>query len=112
MAGVKTIRIGALLIFAARAALGSAEPNAPPPSAMQYTCSGRQNLVIERDRVSARVTFANRSYVLQRKRSSVGEKYLSPGAALIIDGRSAVFVADDGTELGNCTETLPVASAH
>jgi hypothetical protein len=110
MIGDKKIRIAALLIAAFWPALSSAEPIGGP--GVQYTCSSQQNIIVERDRSSARVTFGGHSYVLWRKASDIGQKYLSRAAALIIDGRSAVFVADDGTDLGMCIEVVPVASAH
>lgn len=110
--GTRKIRISALLVALSVAAAGKAEPLSPAGTRVQYTCSGQQDILIERDHSLARVTFGARSYVLARKSSDIGQKYLSRSAALIIDGPSAVFVADDGTDLGMCMETVPVASAH
>jgi hypothetical protein len=42
---------------------------------------------------------------------ALGEKYGSPTAALIIDGSSAVFVADDRLQLGACVKALETAQA-
>jgi hypothetical protein len=107
----RKIGIAALLIAVFPGPL-AAEPAASAAPGVQYRCSSRQNIIIERDRSSARVTFGSRTYVLWRKASDLGQKYLSSAAALIIDGPSAVFVADDGTDLGMCIEAVPVASAH
>lgn len=91
--------------------VGRAQPHAFVGAAVQYSC-GRHDILITRDRSSARVIFRKRSYLLSRKPSDIGEKYLSNAAALIIDGRNAVFVTGEVTDLGMCVEADPVASAH
>lgn len=101
-----------LLLALSIPAVCTAEPSPSGAARAEYTCGSRQNIVVERDHSSARVTFGDRSYVLTRKPSDIGQKYLSRAAALIIDGPSAVFVAEDGTDLGSCIETVPVALAH
>ncbi|HEV2594755.1 MAG TPA: hypothetical protein VGU01_06100 [Sphingomicrobium sp.] len=67
---------------------------------------------VERSGATARVTLAGRTYALNRKQSSIGDKFISPIAALIIDGDSALFVSDDQLNLGPCTKALPIAAAH
>ncbi len=106
------IKLAAGLMFAVLSVLASAQAHAAPATAVRYQCEGRQNLVIERDGASARVNFIDRSYDLKRKPSSIGVKYISPTAALIIDGPSAVFVAEDRLQLGTCMEAFPVASTR
>ena len=54
--------------------------------------------------------FIDRNYRLRRKSSSLGEKYISKSAALIMDGKSAVFVAEDRLQLGRCIDAIPLAS--
>jgi hypothetical protein len=66
--------------------------------------------MVQQTRSSAHVSLNGRSYDLQRSRSGIGVKYLSPTAALVIDGPSAVFVTENQTNLGTCTKALPVAS--
>lgn len=87
-----------------------------PASAAQgpvrYSCPASEDLSIERNRSTAHVNFAGQTYDLQRQRSSIGDKYVSQKAALIIDGRSAIFVAENLIDLGTCTKTIPIASAH
>jgi hypothetical protein len=68
------------------AVLGSAQAHAAG-SAVRYACEGRQNMVVDRNRSSAHVNFIDRSYELRRKPSSIGVKYESSNAALIIDGK-------------------------
>jgi len=105
------IRVAAGLLLGVLAVLGTAQVHAAAPVPIRYACGEGQNLVIQRDRTSAHVNFIDRSYELRRKPSSIGVKYISPTAALIIDGQSAVFVAEDRLQLGACTEALPIASA-
>jgi membrane-bound inhibitor of C-type lysozyme len=90
--------------------LGAAQAHAAPLTE-RYACDARQSLVVVRSPASATVRFIDRTYELQRKRSSLGEKYGSPTAALIIDGSSAVFVADDRLQLGACVKALETAQA-
>ena len=77
---------------------------------VRYACAASQELTVQRDNSTAHVNLAGRTYDLRRKRSSVGDKYLSSNAALIIDGTSAIFVAANQLELGACIETVPLAS--
>ena len=77
---------------------------------VRYTCGGQREILIKRDHSHAIVRLNGRSYELRRKQSSIGEKYISPVAALIIDGASAVFVAQGHLDLGACTAAVPLAS--
>lgn len=76
---------------------------------VNYTCDAGGSLAVRRNAAFASVSVGGKAYDLQRKRSSVGEKYLSADAALIIDGTSAIFVADRNLDLGTCTEAVPLA---
>lgn len=67
---------------------------------------------VERSGAIAHVTLAGRTYALKRKQSSIGDKFISPTAALIIDGDSAIFVSEDQLNLGPCTKTVPIAAAN
>ena len=82
------------------------------PGPVSYSCTPGDALTIAHDRSSARVSYAGRTYDLQRKRSGIGLTYLSPKAALVIDGNSAIFVADDHYDLGTCIKGIPLASAN
>ena len=87
-------------------------PATAAPKAVRYACPTSEDLAVQRDHSTARVKFAGRTYELQRQRSSIGDKYISSKAALIIDGRSATFVADDLLDLGTCLKTVPLAAAR
>ena len=106
------IRIAGGLLLTVVSVLGTAQVHAAAPTPMRYACEARQNLVVQRDGHIARVSFTDRSYELRRKPSDIGVKYESPTAALIIDGPSAVFVAEDRLQLGACTEAFPIAWAR
>lgn len=78
----------------------------------RYACPSKVDLSVQRNQRTARVAVAGRDYELQRVRSSIGDKYLSPRAALIVDGSSAVFVAEDRPDLPVCVKAIPVASTR
>jgi membrane-bound inhibitor of C-type lysozyme len=81
------------------------------PAPTRYVCGG-QTVTIERDGKLASVRFADGSYQLQRKASDIGVKYASPTATLIIDGPSAIFVAQDRLQVAACTEAVNIASSR
>ena len=104
----RTGRVFAAVMIAALAttpAIAAAKP-------VRYACPASEDLAVQRDHSTARVEFGGRTYELQRQRSSLGDKYISSRAALIIDGRSATFVADDLFDLGTCFKTVPLAAAR
>lgn len=80
--------------------------HAAPVTETRYECEGRQRLVVRRSGDLAAVQFVDRSYLLRRARSSIGQKFIGLTAALIIDGTSAVFVAEDRLQLGQCFEAI------
>lgn len=82
------------------------------PAPVRYACPASRELTVQNNLATARVTLAGRNYDLQRKRSSIGKKYLSANAALIIDEGSAIFVAEDQLDVGTCVRSVPVASAR
>jgi len=51
---------------------------------------------------TARVHFAGSEYFLQQRRSSLGTKFVSPTATLIVDGEYAAFVPDGTIDLRQC----------
>ena len=102
-----TLGTAKILFASVSAAFASASAHAAT-GAVQYSCAGGTELTVQTDGNSARVSMNGRSYDLQRKHSSIGAKYLSAGAALIIDGPSAVFVAESALHLGPCIETMPM----
>ena len=89
------MRVGAGLLAMALGSQGAAHAAAPVAAPVRYACADSREFIVTRSAASATVVFRDRTYTLQRGRSSIGEKYLSDAAALILDGPSAVFVADD-----------------
>lgn len=102
IAALATSIAGALAMTQAQASSGP----------VTYACTSSEDLAVQRNHSTARVSFAGRSYELQRRRSSIGDKYVSSKAALIIDGNAATFVAEDLLDLGTCTKAVPVASSR
>ena len=99
-----------LVAFVSGAVAVTQAQGAPGP--VRYACPASADLAVQRNGSTASVNYAGHRYELQRKRSSVGDKYVSPNAALIIDGNSAIFVAEDVIDLGTCTKAVPVASSR
>ena len=99
-----------MLMAATLACGGSAHGQAATRT--RYACPATEELTVERHGSTAHVNLAGRSYDLRRRRSSIGDKYVSPNAALIIDSSSAVFVADNQLDLGTCIRTVPLAAVR
>lgn len=105
------IRVAAGLLLGVFSLLASAQTHAAA-FPLRYVCDRRQSLTVERNDATAHVNFVDRSYELRRKPSNFGVKYESPKAALIIDGQSAFFVAEDRLQLGACTQAFSMSSAR
>lgn len=105
-------RIAAGLWISILSVLATAQAaHASPVTEVRYACDSAQRLVVRQSGDTATVQFMDRSYLLKRVSSSIGEKFLAPTAALIVDGKSAVFVAEDRLQLGQCLEESRIASA-
>jgi hypothetical protein len=103
MADMRT-KVGTVLMIAVLSALGATHALAATgTTGVRYVCDSAAELVVMRNATVASVRFIGRTYELRRKASSIGVKYISTNAALIIDGKSAVFVADDQLSLGTCS---------
>lgn len=106
----QSLRKAPALLIAAALAWGGAAQGQAAGGTILYACPANGELIVQRNGSTAHVSLAGRRYDLLRKRSSIGDKYIAPKAALIIDGASAVFVSEDHLNLGTCTEAIPVAS--
>lgn len=104
------IKVAAALLLGVLSLLGSAQAHAAATD-MQYACDGGQRLIVHRHAGGVSVEFIDRTYELRSKRSSFDEKYISATAALIIDGPSAVFAAEDRLQLGQCLEAGPATAS-
>ena len=67
-----------------------------------FTCDAGISFSVVADAKRARVTTAVGSYVLKRRRSSIGRKYESATVAFIQDDDRAVLVGADGGPFRNC----------
>lgn len=90
------------LYFAALGLMGCAPVHPAEPEAAQYRCADDRILAVAKNSDGAVATVDERSYQLKPKRSSLGERYVSSRASLIIDGTFAAFVAEDLLGLEDC----------
>lgn len=104
------LKIAAALLATVVSVLGAAQAHAAPVDATRYVCDRRQQLVVIRSATEAQVRFIDRTYDLRRRPSGLGIKYASATATLILDGPSAVFVAEDRLQLGACVEPFDTAA--
>lgn len=72
-----------------------------------YVCEGAVTFSVVKTDHEAVVSFGDDVYRLQRRRSSIGERFVSPQATLIVDGQSAVFVADNRLGIRGCRAAHP-----
>jgi hypothetical protein len=71
-----------------------------------YRCAGERFFTVDRTSSNAIVHYAERRFELARRPSSVGQKYASTSATLIVDGDFAVFVADHVLDLQACRQSV------
>lgn len=67
-----------------------------------FLCADNRSFRVERDTNSAIVHYLDVRYHLGRRPSSLGYKYGSPEASLIIDGDYAAFVTETVPDLEDC----------
>lgn len=75
----------------------------------RYNCTANSSLVVLVSSRTAIVQFPDRVYQLDRRRSSIGIRYGSDHAALMIDGLFATFVADGRANFRRCQQVSPLA---
>jgi hypothetical protein len=90
------------------AALAASTP-ATASEARTYSCSRPGSLEVRFTRTTAFVNFERREYQLHRKRSSIGVRYGSPSAALMLDGQFAVFVTEGSRHAVRCSQVGAMA---
>ncbi len=91
-----------LLATAATIVSLSARPVGATVSEQRFSCQGGEQLLVGEQPNGAAVQIGNSTYQLSPRRSSLGRKFSSPQATLIIDGQFAAFVAGDRTNLRGC----------
>jgi hypothetical protein len=72
------------------------------PETQSFQCEGGRGLHVTQTGKKATVQVGERRYELKAKASSLGDRYVSAHASLIIDGTFAAFVADDLLDLEDC----------
>jgi len=93
--------LAAAIIFLGSAAC-SAEHAQAARATTRFNCAGDRSFTVQRDDASAVVTYSGVRYELPRRRSSIGERYASSSATLIIDGEMAAFVSGTVLNLDFC----------
>lgn len=112
--GFKRIGNSGAALLAALAVAGCAGPRLSAPHQLaeaRFVCEDAVSFGVRRSATAATVSFGDGDYRLERKRSSIGERFASPGATLIIDGDFAAFVAEDRLGLDGCRSAQAVAQA-
>lgn len=94
-------RLGATIALVALAACSGAEATQSHGHST-YQCKRGQTFKVERRKDRAEVHYAGRRFDLPRRASSIGDRYATHDATLIIDGDSAVFVTNSVLDLGAC----------
>ena len=67
-----------------------------------YQCAGERSFTVARDGRTAVVVYSGVRYELPRRKSSIGERYATSGATLIVDGEMAAFVSGSVMNLDVC----------
>lgn len=94
-----------LIKSVALAVLGGCSASASPAAINSvYQCTDGRMFSVARDARRAAVYYENERYSLSRRPSSMGIKYASPEATLIVDGEFAAFVTETIIDLKSCTE--------
>ena len=90
--------LGAALLVLA----GCATTSGNEHSRRDYLCTDATQLSVVRRSEIATVEHQGSAYRLTHKPFSLGERYTSADATLIVDGRSAVFVTQDAAYAQRC----------
>jgi membrane-bound inhibitor of C-type lysozyme len=90
--------LAAGLLVGACSAQGAAEPR----QGIVYRCGDGRSFTVEQQARFATVEYAGARFQLPRRKSSIGTRYASPDATLIVDGESAVFVTPHVINLDAC----------
>jgi hypothetical protein len=90
---------GSILLLAACSAAAT-----PRMTSSVYRCQDGRSFSVDRNRNNALVRHSDERYNLSRKPSSLGVKYASTDATLIVDGQFAAFVTETTSDLNRCYE--------
>lgn len=100
----------ALLGLALLGSACSATSRSGVPASTTFRCADGRSFLVERDARTATVIFSGISYRLPRRASSIGLRYGSGEAALMIDGDFAAFVTELVPDLNDCRRSQGAAA--
>lgn len=98
------VRDGSLLILVAAIAVNGCTlaQGANPSNIARYRCADNRQFTVQHTDDAAIVSYANQNYTLWRRPSSIGLRYASSVATLIIDSDFAAFVSETVVDLDRC----------
>lgn len=99
MSSGRLLACGAVLLMMAAC---SARTDAEPRRSLTYRCGDGRSFEVEQRGKMATIDFAGTRFQLPRRKSSIGARYASRDATLIVDGESAVFVTPRIVDLKAC----------
>jgi hypothetical protein len=103
MAGVQERRGRGAGLLAIACLVGCTSATSGAESSFQrFVCAGGESFGLNLTSRAATVQFGASTYNLQKKPSSLGERYTDRRATLIIDNNFAAFVTDDNMSLRDC----------
>ena len=97
--------ISVRLVASALLVGGCSAPVSPNVATSRYVCNDGRSFSVQRDEDSASILYTDSRYSLPRRPSSIGIKYESPEATLIIDGKFAALVTETIVDLQACRAT-------
>lgn len=107
-----SLMISSGLLLTLATACQTVAPARTETAGLRFQCERGSAFSVENRGTTAMVRFDDGSYRLHRNPSSLGERFTSPEATLIIDGDFAAFVAKDRLDLQGCMSTESVARAR
>ena len=70
-----------------------------------YECANGKSFSVRKTADGATVEFENEVFTLSKRKSSLGSRYSSDGASLVIDGDLAVFASETVLDLRMCSRS-------
>lgn len=96
----------AAFYFVVAVCLGGCSATAAPQTRTTlYECADGRTFTVRSDPYDASVAYDDEHYRLTRRPSSIGTKYASTEATLIVDGNFAAFATETVVDLNQCFES-------
>jgi hypothetical protein len=106
---VKAFRLTSLLLLALTAGCASPLHAQRSSGPVRFECIDGQTVDVQISGSRAKVRVEGTTYALRKRPSSIGIKFVSSDAALMIDESFAAFVAEIGPRLRQCRSAGPIA---